>query len=647
MRVYLDGFDDFIAESDAEYQRVLNEEIYALVEQQADRVLNQLGATPEDKAYTELNAKLTHAKMHLARFDADRVQCLKEIEELRGNYEGLYPALAKAAHQREVAKAAAAALTTQAKTAPLTADEESLLADLKKEVTKHTADYRKLSKKYHEKPDSPCAIAQAALLEKETELKEIRGKLKKLKDFVAERKDTLAELDQQRLEAAAAINPYLDWSMFSSGPRAGQIKWLANLEEKNFGIGTRDAIALFDFHWQNLPIRYEQNNAFEGDTTGTWLTDEDRLPHLGGGENLGSPVCLDYYRFVLSGELSSPHVCQDGLKRLFKAVENTGQWKSYRGRYREMYREQTPWGELTTTDGLPGGTISGRVTGATSMVLPGESEKIGSTVQRRLSPGEGRVKVYEDFAAQESKFLAMLTQCWLGAEDSTEWSKAVLRGVKADKTDIHNLVADYCSDEELTVTRTAGKKLNFTSIYMCGIDKLAATLVKYFEYPEDVALRVATKFMEYLKGEGGIAREEFTMLTRCANLPAYRTMALSRKIADSVDAAYCPKDFHTTRANWTIQSGCVDLLHIVVTVMWALCWEYELDAFLLLTVHDSLQYSVAPEHEEKFRACFDFAHAVAKQCAYQGATAWAREQQGCSEIPQLWCPRTDIYFEKD
>jgi hypothetical protein len=650
MRVYLENFDQFIAESDAEYERVLREEICAVVERQADRVLKLVNETPQDKAYTELNAKLTHAKLHLARFEADKDELLREIDRLRGNYEELFPALAKAAHQRETAKRYAVELAARAKTETLSEEEIALAADLKKEITKHTAAYTKLSKKYHEKPESPSAIAQSELFAKEAELKELRDKIKKLKGFIKEHKELLPALEEARLEAASAIAPALDWSLFSSGARAGQIKWLANLEAKGYGIGTRDAISLFDFNWRGLPIRFEQNQAFEGDITGTWLTDEERLPHLGGGENLGSPICLDYYRFVVGGELSSPHLTQDELKRLFKAVENIGQWKSYQSRYKEIYREETPWGLLTTTDALPSGTVSGRVTGKTSQVLPGKSwdnRKIGDTVQECLSPGKGRVKVYEDFAAQESKFLAMLVQCWLGMEDATEWSKAVLRGEKSKGTDIHTLVANYCSDEDLTVSRNAGKKLNFTSIYMCGTDKLAQTLIKHFEYPEDVAMRIATKFMEYLKGAEGIARAEFDMLTRCANIPGYRTMALGRKIPDSVDFAYCPNDFHTTRANWTIQGGCVDLLHIVTTVVWALCWEYELDAFLLLTVHDSLQYSVAPEHEAQFRKVFDFAHAVAKQCAYQGATAWARAEQGCEEIPQLWCPVTDVYFEKE
>jgi hypothetical protein len=153
--------------------------------------------------------------------------------------------------------------------------------------------------------------------------------------------------------------------------------------------------------------------------------------------------------------------------------------------------------------------------------------------------------------------------------------------------------------------------------------------------------------MNYLKGPEGVAKDEFALLARCANTPGFRTLALSRKIADSIDAAHVPDDFHTTRANWTIQSGCTDLLHIVVTVVWALCLEYEIDAFLMLTVHDSLKYSVHPEHEEIFIRALNFAHAVAKECAYQGAIEWSRELQQQPSIPALHCPRTDIYFEDD
>ena len=659
MRVYLEDFDGFIERSDAEYQRVLSEQIAGTVQRLCDRAMGELSKTEADKTYTKLKSNVTRAQMHLARFESERKECKQAIEELTASQNAHSPALAKLALQIENAQKYAEKLKAKAKKeGSLSAEDSALLEDLKKEITKHRAAYRKASTDWQKAQsgeqlgllkggDSKAAQLIEQLNLKKEEHDEARDKAKKLKEFLAEHKPLLEQAEAELMEATAAINPYLDWSMFANGDRAGQIKWLAKLEAAGYSIGTQDAIALFDFHWRGLPIRYARNEAHEGDSTGTWITDNERLPHLGGGENLGSPICLDYYRFVVSGELSSPHLSQDELKQLFKAVENTGQWRSYQKRYKEIYREQTPWGDLTTTDGLPGGTISGRVTGATSMVLPGESDKIGSTVQRHLSPGEGRVKVYEDFAAQESKFLAMLVNCWDGREFSTPWSEAVLKGEKAKRTDIHNLVADYCSEEDFTVNRTAGKKLNFTSIYMCGEEKLASTLIKHFEYPEDRAIAVATKFMSYLKGQDGIAVQEFSMLTRCANLPGFRTPALGRKIADSVDFNYCPKDFHTTRANWTIQSGCVDLLHIVVTVVWALCWEYEIDAFLLLTVHDSLQYSVAPKDEELFRRIFDFAHAVAKQCAYQGASEWARREQNCEEIPSIWCPRTDIYFEKD
>ena len=659
MRVYLEDFDSFIARSDAEYQKVLEEQILGVVRRLSERALDVLCKCKADITYTKINSNLIRAQRHLARFEHERKQCKQEIENLTEEQNKLSPKLGKLALQIEIARSHTEKLKAKKKESKdFSADDESLLDDLKKELTKHRASYRKASADWHEAQgsgqtsllssqdkQSPAARLIEKLSRAKVQHDEARAKAKKLKEFIAEQKPLLEIAESDRLAAATAENPHLDWALFSNGDRAGQVKWLAKLEEKGFSIGTNDAITLFDFHWRGEPVSYQLNCAHDGDSTGTWVAGGEKLPHLGGGENLGSPICLDYYRFVVSGELTSPHLTQEELKRLFKAVENTGQWRSYQKRYKGIYREDTAWGTLTTTDGLPGGTISGRVTGATSMVLPGESDKIGSSVQRCLNPGKGRVKVYEDFAAQESKFLAMLVNCWDGREFSTPWSEAVLKGEKSKRTDIHNLVADYCSEEDFTVNRTAGKKLNFTSIYMCGEEKLASTLIKHFEYPEDRAIAVATKFMSYLKGQDGIAVQEFAMLTRCANLPGFRTPALGRKIADSVDFNYCPKDFHTTRANWTIQSGCVDLLHIVTTVVWAMCWEYEIDAFLLLTVHDSLQYSVAPKDEDLFRRVFDFAHAVAKQCAYQGATAWARKAQGCEEIPSLWCPRTDIYFE--
>lgn len=666
LKVYVDGLDDFIIKSQEQYDLV-DAEIRAVVKAQAQALVDQHNAIASVQTYNKLHTRILKAKSRLKGLEEHKSTLRDTGEDLDRQLQENSQECAELALARERLSERIAKLKNGRSEKELEGIEKESLARLKKERTQAGAAYKKASKAYFKtKTDKANVLARLTDGNKE-DLKQVASDIRLLKDFLKENKDEDTANQELAIQVGTDLEPHLDWSYFASGERAGQIKWFADMVKEGFKLGGRDAVYLLKFRWQGFPIYYQKNEAFEGDTTGTWVAQREdqtiiKLPHLGGDDkNLGTPICIDYMRFVLSGELTSDVLDQERLRSLFKASENTGQWTSYQKRYREIYRVKSPFGVATATDTLVAGTLSARTTG-TFVVLPKPSEKIGSNVQKMIiGPGAGRVCIDYDFAAQESKFLAMLVDCWNGVEFSTVWSRAVLTGEKSKKTDIHNLVANFCTNglrEFLAknpdivttiqeVCRQDGKGLNFSSIYRCGVEKLATGLIKDSEFPPIIAKVVAETFMEYLKGPNGIALEEFRMLDRIANMPGYRTAALGRKIPNSLDNAYC-SELVTTRSNWTIQGGCADLLHIVLTVMDQLCYEHKVDAWPMLTVHDSLKYSVldSPKNIELFTRLFNFAHAVAKQAAYQGATAWARRERNMPELPAVWCPTQDIFFEE-
>lgn len=649
MRCYLDGLDEFIEKNDALFEETKEKELRSVVKLLAEDLVAEAQKSEVVRDYSMANTMLRKAKFTKKQAEQRKKEAAEELEKVVYEEQTRYPEMGRLANNIETAKAEVKKLRGKTKMADLPTETLEEIAALKKRYSADQAVYKELSAQ--NKDDThPDAIALRNRKEHAAaDLATARGDLKLIADYAKEKAAAAESLREDYEAIGCSLCTNLDWSTFASGDRLGEIKWFAKLAQSNWSHGTRDAVTLLCLRWKGEPIQWVFE---EGDSgLGTWASATEKLPHLGGGERLGSPLCKDYVRFVYGGELTSDRLSKERLLGLFEAIEATGQWQSYQSRYKSVYRVETPYGLCTTTDVVPGGTVTGRSTSSTFCVAPKKSDKIGSEIKEYFGPGKGRIVVERDFAAQESKYLAMGSDSLAGQVCHSIWSKAVLQGVKLDKTDIHNVVAGACSNNLLQgedpVDRTAGKKLNFTSTYLCGVDKLAGVLIRDCHYTTERAYRVANSFMDLIKGPDGIALDEFAFLNLCANLPGFRTFALGRKIADSIDVAHCPKDFHTTRANFTIQSGCVDLLHIAVTVMWALIQEYDLDAFLLLTVHDSVAYSVQPKNEALFDRLLDYAHAVAKQCAYQGSTAWAREFQSQSNIPDLWCPRQDIYFEKD
>ena len=127
---------------------------------------------------------------------------------------------------------------------------------------------------------------------------------------------------------------------------------------------------------------------------------------------------------------------------------------------------------------------------------------------------------------------------------------------------------------------------------------------------------------------GGTESVIFNQLALLASQPRQKTPILGSEITDAlanVNLNAKKQNMLTTRVNWTIQSSGVDYLHLLVASMYYLTRLYNIDARLMLTVHDEVRYLV--KEEDKYRASL----------ALQVSNLWTRamfcQQLGFEDIP--------------
>lgn len=473
----------------------------------------------------------------------------------------------------------------------------------------------------------------------------------------------------------------LDWSRLTTGDNKGQIRWAAALSKNDYEIN-RDAIVLLQLEWKYEPIYWEPIKTEKG-TAGTWRTDSERLPHPGGpGKNLDSPLCKDYLVHAASGDLKSKIISKERLIELFEDLNSIAQWTSFRKRLGAVYRLPVEGSDnlvLTTSDIVPIGTVTRRVTSPVWQVSPKPSEKIGSGLMRHVSVPDGFSIVGTDFDQEESWMATVLTDAKAGKIGSNPWCQAVLDGDKDKGTDDHSLTA-----KQLGIARKHAKTLNFASAYLAGLSKLAVSLSLQLEQPLKETLIIAANFLYYKQGDrqvykqldkqlrkagcslseawgvtngafesfsgaAGVQKTTFETLAGYAGTPNIRTALLGVKIPDSLNAAFVKDEFFTTRNNWQIQSPCVDVLHCLLTIVRAFCMEYGVEYWFIYAVHDSVFFALRQGQEPLFEAILQRAHQLVKQLTYEQALKHANSlkmpgQQISGE--GFECPESQFWFSE-
>lgn len=283
------------------------------------------------------------------------------------------------------------------------------------------------------------------------------------------------------------------------------------------------------------------------------------------------------------------------------------------------------------------GTITRRATENTWLTASNcKKNRIGSELKAMIQAPEGYSIVGADVDSEELWIAALIGDSMLGFHGSTALGWMTLEGNKNEKTDLHSKTAEI-----LGILRNDAKVFNYGRIYGAGA-KFATRLLKQCNasLTDEEADQMAKKLYASTKGEstnsahldrkmyyGGTESIMFNVLEAIASQDQPKTPTLGASIADALQKKNLNKNgFLTSRVNWVIQSSGVDYLHLLIVSMNYLIKKYNVDARLMLTVHDELRYLV--KYEDRYKAAL----------LLQTSNVWTRamfcQQLGMNELPQ-------------
>lgn len=267
-----------------------------------------------------------------------------------------------------------------------------------------------------------------------------------------------------------------------------------------------------------------------------------------------------------------------------------------------------------------------------------KKNRLGSELKSKVEAPEGYSIVGADVDSEELWIASVVGDSTFKMHGASALGWMTLEGTKNAGTDLHSKSAEI-----LGISRNEAKVFNYGRIY--GAGKASASR-KLRQFNPSLSLREAEKKAEALytstKGVkvqgnkfalnsfycGGTESVIFNQLALLASQPRQKTPILGSEITDAlanVNLNAKKQNMLTTRVNWTIQSSGVDYLHLLVASMYYLTRLYNIDARLMLTVHDEVRYLV--KEEDKYRASL----------ALQVSNLWTRamfcQQLGFEDIP--------------
>lgn len=209
-----------------------------------------------------------------------------------------------------------------------------------------------------------------------------------------------------------------------------------------------------------------------------------------------------------------------------------------------------------------------------------------------------------------------------------------LLGDKDKGTDGHTLLANF-----LKMSRSIAKNLNFQMLYLSGTKGCAMTIKS--QRPDlteaectdkaNAALKLRRGSKVYTRSnsklaakylyKGGTDSWAYNFMMALCNrkqLPAHlrhlqtdhlpRTPMFSSAMSEAVLEANCGDDYLTSRANWTIQSTGVDLLHACLVIQDYLFNSLKLDAQFQFSYHDEYINLAHARHQLQAAWCMQVAH---------------------------------------
>lgn len=445
----------------------------------------------------------------------------------------------------------------------------------------------------------------------------------------------------------------------------GKPEWFRDLfpsakKPMNLTLRSRVAPILLRLKWDDNPLHWkdEQGWCFETDT----INEEKyrglkyayagrqgrtvffKLPHKDGYKaRCGNPMAKGYLSYFEKNILTSAD------KEAYSIVQKNTQcayWIAIRERVRTqmpLWQEEIDMGFEDKEGGmiLPStltmGTVTRRAVENTWLTASNaKANRIGSEIKAMVTAPKGYVFVGADVDSEELWIASVIGDSLFGIHGGTGLGWRTLEGSKNDGTDLHSQTAGI-----LNTSRNDAKVFNYSRIYGAG-SKFTAQLLKQSNpnMSDELAKKKAEDLYLETKGEkvrlgktneywmGGSESVVFNQLELMARQAQQRTPVLGAGITSALlfKNLNSKNNYLTSRINWSIQSSGVDYLHLLIASMYYLCKLYNIDARLVLTVHDEIRYMV--RDEDKYRAGL----------ALQIANLWTRsmfcQQLGMDDLPQ-------------
>lgn len=377
-----------------------------------------------------------------------------------------------------------------------------------------------------------------------------------------------------------------------------------------------------------------------------------KLPHKDGPTaRCVNPLAKGYLQYFEQGKLTSEYTY---AKAALEMNASCSYWISTRDRIMSqmlVYADEVSTSEKGTKTKrtknslafilpqiIPMGTITRRAVENTWLTASNaKTNRVGSELKCMVRAPPGYTFVGADVDSQELWIASLVGDAQFKLHGGSAIGFMTLEGSKAAGTDLHSRTANI-----LSISRNDAKVFNYGRIYGAGMG-FASQLLRQFNplLPEQEALRMAKELYGKTKGvktmrrslhergfwRGGTESLVFNRLEDFAEQANPRTPVLAAGITEALMRRYISKGgFLTSRINWAIQSSGVDYLHLLIVAMDYLIRRFNIDARLMITVHDEIRYLV--KEQDKYKA------AMALQVSNVWTRAMFTQQLGINDLPQ-------------
>ena len=359
--------------------------------------------------------------------------------------------------------------------------------------------------------------------------------------------------------------------------------------------------------------------------------------------NCGSPFAKLFLHDFETGKMNASH------ELAFKAIKDNiscSYWNSSRDRIRGQFvvplKSGTTVSQLDNSDFgviLPQmnvmGTVTRRAVESTWLTASNaKKDRIGSELKSMVQSPSGYKIIGADVDSQELWLASLMGDAQFGIHGATAFGWMTLQGSKSDGTDLHSKSAQI-----LGSSRDQAKVFNYARIYGSGV-KFSTDLLRKCDTSLDTmqAMRKVQNLYQSTKGVkrnydkrharlwcGGTESFMFNSLEQIALSDDPRTPALGCEIPDSLISKKARQKYITSCVNWVVQSSGVDYLHLLLSSMAYLSQKFDINARLLITIHDEIRYLVKEEDAER------------AALALQIGNLWTRSlfahQVGMSDLP--------------